>query len=428
MTYDIGTMASTTAGASDTSTGSVQGTSPKPGASPAPRSRKRQLGILAGVAIVVVGGLVWTGVLGSAPPDGLITLSGRIEGDDAAVAARTGGRILEVTVREGDHVNAGDTIAKLADDQLRARVEQARAALAQSEARAAATQRQVAVLQEQLRQAMLQTDQSRLDAAARVSEAEADLATAEAQLARERAALQIADFDKEAYTRLAESGAVSRRQGHQAVSTAEQQAAAVSAAGRRVQAATAGVATARAGLSNPSIREAQAETIRRQIAQQEAEVTRAQAEVEQVRAQLAEAESNRDDLTVVAPFAGTVVMRTAEPGEVVMPGTPIVTLVDLDTVYLRGFIPEGRIGEVAVGQPARVYLDSNPDEPVEAVVSRIDPEAAFTPENTYFRDDRVKQVVGVKVLLHGASGFAKPGMPADGEILVNGSWTSSRRR
>jgi HlyD family secretion protein len=53
-------------------------------------------------------------------------------------------------------------------------------------------------------------------------------------------------------------------------------------------------------------------------------------------------------------------------------------------------------------------------------VSRIDPEATFTPENTYFKDDRVTQVVGVKLQLKGATGFAKPGMPADGEILVEG--------
>jgi HlyD family secretion protein len=58
---------------------------------------------------------------------------------------------------------------------------------------------------------------------------------------------------------------------------------------------------------------------------------------------------------------------------------------------------------------------------VDAYVLRVDPEATFTPENTYFRDDRVKQVVGVKLQLTQAIGFAKPGMPADGEILVNGT-------
>ena len=132
---------------------------------------------------------------------------------------------------------------------------------------------------------------------------------------------------------------------------------------------------------------------------------------------------------MVAPFSGTVVTRTAEPGEVVTAGTPVITLIDLSRVYLRGFIPEGQIGRVRLGQPARVFLDSAPTKAIEATVMRIDPQATFTPENTYFREDRVKQVVGVKVLLKGAEGFAKPGMPADGEILVEGAeWPAHRGR
>jgi HlyD family secretion protein len=79
---------------------------------------------------------------------------------------------------------------------------------------------------------------------------------------------------------------------------------------------------------------------------------------------------------------------------VVQAGTTIVTLLDLSKVYLRGFIPEGAIGKVKVGQPAHIFLDSNSNQPLDGSVLRIDPQATFTPENTYFRDDRVKQVVG----------------------------------
>ena len=68
-----------------------------------------------------------------------------------------------------------------------------------------------------------------------------------------------------------------------------------------------------------------------------------------------------------------------------------------------------------------MYLDSDPKHPIDALISRIDPEASFTPENTYFRDERVKQVVGVKLQITNPTGAAKPGMPADGEILVEGS-------
>ncbi len=83
---------------------------------------------------------------------------------------------------------------------------------------------------------------------------------------------------------------------------------------------------------------------------------------------------------------------------------------------------------IASNQSARVYLDSNPKQPLEAVVARIDPQASFTPENTYYRDDRVKQVVGVKMQLTNSQGFAKPGMPADGEVLVEGDkWVATNR-
>jgi HlyD family secretion protein len=391
------------------------------------RSRRGIVGLAVAAVLVVAAVTVWRNVVQSSGSSPVLTLSGRIEGDDAAVGARTAGRMVEVRVQEGDKVSAGDVLAVLDDDQVRARVVQARAALAEAEARATAARNQISVLEQQLRHSGLQADQARVDAEGRVRQAEADLATAEAQLAREQAALQIAEFDKDAYTQLAKSGAVSERQGRQAVSAAEQQSAAVAAAQRGVEAARAGVATAGANLTTPEIRAAEGAAIQRQIGQQQAEIASALAQIEQARAQLSEAEANRDDLTVKAPFDGTIVTRVAEPGEVVVPGTPIVTLVDLTRVYLRGFIPEGRIGEVKVGQPARVYLDSDPDKPIEAYVSRIDPEATFTPENTYFREDRVKQVVGVKVVLKGAAVFAKPGMPADGEILVGEAWQSDKR-
>jgi HlyD family secretion protein len=201
----------------------------------------------------------------------------------------------------------------------------------------------------------------------------------------------------------------------------------VSAAKRRVAAARGALTAAQANLVNPPIRGAETASVRRQITQQQSEIAAANASAEQASAQLREAEANRRDLIVPAPFDGTVTTRSAEPGEVLTSGTPVVTMLDLTKVYLRGFIPEGEIGKVKVGQPARVYLDSAPDKPLAAYVSRIDPEATFTPENTYFRDERVKQVVGVKLQLKEGFGFAKPGMPADGEILVQGDkWPAGK--
>ena len=348
---------------------------------PKPAARRRfvfPLIVLA--ALAAVGFTVWR-VFFATPsvPEHIVILSGRIEGDDSAVSPKAGGRILEIRFREGDSVNAGDVIAVLIDEQLKAREAQGMAALRQAQAKVKSAQEQVTVLEEQRHEE-------------------------EATVQQQEASYQLALFDKEAYTRLAKTGAVSERQGRQAQSTADQQAAAVAAAKRRL-----------AG-------------IRMQIAQQQADIASAAATANQFRAQLDEARENWNDLTVKAPFTGTVATRTAEPGEVVTAGTPLVTLIDLSKVYLRGFVPEGQIGKVKVGQTAHVYLDSNPQQPIDAYVMRIDPQATFTPENTYFREDRVKQVVGLKLQLKGAVGFAKPSMPADGEILVAGDRWPERKR
>lgn len=392
--------------------------------------RPRRLALIAGIVILVIGiFIVWRVFFAQpAQPANVVALSGRVEGDDSAVAGKTSGRLLELKFREGDPVKAEDVIAVLDDTQVRAREEQARAGVSQAEARLSSTRQQIAILNEQLRQSGVEKRQSETDSEGRVRQAEADLAAAEAQLAQQQSSYQLAAFDRDAYTRLVETGAVSERQGKQAQTTADAQAASVAAAKRRVDAARGALTTAQSSLRNPDIRSLQVAMIDKQIAQQQSEIASAVADEQKAKAQLDEAEANRNDLKITAPFDGTIVTRTAEPGEMLAAGTPVVTLLDLKKVYLRGYIPEGEIGRVKLGQPARVYLDSAPDTPLDAYVLRIDPQATFTPENTYFQKDRVKQVVGVKLGLKNGFGSAKPGMPADGEILTSGdTWPKGAR-
>jgi HlyD family secretion protein len=391
--------------------------------------RRRRLVILAVLVVLALAGFAFWRLVLAPPglPPGVIAVSGRIEGDDSAVAAKTSGRIREITVREGDRLETGQVIAFLDDEQIRAREQQAMAAVRQAEARARLTQHQIAVLDEQLRQSRLGVDQARADAQGRVNEAEGKLAAAEAQLAQAEASYAQAKWDREAMARLFKRELVAEQEARRAANAEEAQAAVVAASRRQVEAARGALTAARANLVNPAIRSSQVAAVQGQILQAQADIAAAQAEAERARAQLEEARANRKDLQVMAPFTGTVATRTAEPGEVVMAGTPIITLVNLAEVYLRAFVPEGQIGRVRVGQPARVYLDSAPAKPLEAQVMRIDPQASFTPENTYFREDRVKQVVGVKLRLRSADGFAKPGMPADGEILVDGGAWPTRQ-
>jgi HlyD family secretion protein len=392
-----------------------------------PRSRKPVVPIIL-LIVGVAAFFIWRGFFATPRvPASIVVVSGRIEGDDSAIAPKTTGRILEIRFREGDVVKAGDTIAVLDDAQIRAREEQARAVLEGADARVKTARDQIAALEQERSQNQLQTEQAKVDSAGRVHQAESDVAAAESDLAQQEASLKLAQFDDDAYQKLVKTGAASERQGKQAKATVDQQSAAVAAARRRLDAAQGALTTAQANLSNPGIHEFQTATVSKQIAQQQGEIDNALASAAQARFQLEEAKENRNDLIIAAPFDGTVMTRSAEPGEVVQAGTAIVTLLDLSKVYLRGFVPEGDIGKVKIGQASRIYLDSSPDRAVGAEVQRIDPQATFTPENTYFRDDRVKQVVGVKLLLKGATGFAKPGMPADGEILVQGdAWPAGK--
>ena len=402
----------------------------KKAAEPAKPARNKLRLIIPFVLVLGVAGVaIWYFSLRQpAAPPNLIEVSGRIETDDSAVASKTSGRIREITVREGDTVKAGQVIAMLDDDQLMAREEQAQAVVTQSETRITRAREQIGVLREQLNQSSLSVDQARLDAEGRVRQAEAQVLQAEAQLAQAEATYEQTKYDLEKFTRLFRTGDIPERQLTQARTINESQAKVIQAQRRQVDSFRGALTTAKGNLANPGIRTSQAAAIRRQIAQAEEDVHAAELDADRSRAQLREAQANRQDLNVVAPFDGTVATRSAEPGEVITPGTAIITLIDPGQIYLRAFVPEGDIGRLKVGQPARVYLDSNPTQPIDAEVSRIDPEASFTPENTYFRDERVKQVVGIKLLIKNPQGFAKPGMPADGEILVEGDWPGNVRQ
>jgi HlyD family secretion protein len=346
----------------------------------------------------------------SGTPNNVIALSGRIEGDDSAVASKLPGRVIAIHVREGDVVKAGDVIATLDDAQ-------ARAAVADAQARVSMAERQVPVLQAQLRQAQLGTQQADVGASGDVSAAQSQVAAAQSQLSQAEAAYRLAAYNEKISKSLYATGDVSQLQRNRAVSESQQAQSALAAAQQRAQAAKGQLTAATANLSNAPMREQQAAAVSGQINQQTSAVSAAMANLDQARA-------NLRDLTIRAPFTGTVLTRTAEPGEVLAAGTPVVTLLNLQKVYLRGFVPEGEIGRVTLGQTARVFLDSDPSHahPIDAYVMRIDPEAMFTPENTYFQSDRVQQVFGVKLGLRGGFGYAKPGMPADGQILVGGSW------
>ncbi|OQY26729.1 MAG: hypothetical protein B6243_13815 [Anaerolineaceae bacterium 4572_5.2] len=142
----------------------------------------------------------------------------------------------------------------------------------------------------------------------------------------------------------------------------------------------------------------------------------AEAQLWQAESALALFEAQESKHTLTAPEGGLVTTRVAEPGELAMPGATLLTLADLDTVTLKVFIPETRIGRVKVGQSARVSIDSV-DAVFEGTVSYIASEAEFTPKNVQTQEERVNLVFGVEITLDNPDHILKPGMPADAEIL-----------
>lgn len=390
------------------------------------RSLRRFLPVL--LVLVGAGAAAWYFL--SRPQSNELEFSGRFEGYETDVGAKVAGRIIEVTVREGAEVKQGQLLIKLDDDEVKAQLEGAEARIRSAKQQEQNARLQLSVVESQIAEAQLRLQQSQGDTSGRVSQAEAEVATAiaqlkqaEAQAIEAEAQLQLAQAERDRYAQLLQEGAESQQLFDQketalraAQATLGSRQAAVAAAQRQVNAAQGNLTQTQTTSFNPDINTAQLARLNTQLKQAQAELNAAQAEVANAEANRKQIQAQVKDLTINSPISGVVTARSVEPGVVVTAGKTLLTLLDLNTVYMRGFIPEGEIGKVRVGQTAKVYLDSNPDQPLMARVAAIDSEASFTPENIYFKQDRVQQVFGVRLEIKTPGGLAKPGMPADAEI------------
>ena len=377
----------------------------------------------------------------SRPQTGPLELSGRIEGYETDVGAKVAGRVNFVAVREGDQVKQGQVIVRLDDDEIQAQLQGAIARVTAAQQQQRQAQLQLDVVNSQIQEAQLNLQQSQGDTQGRiyqaqsnVAAAEAQLNQAEAQLNQAKSELKLATVDRDRFAQLVRDGAVPRQQFDQAQAnfetaqaTVRSREAVVEASRKQVSAAQGGLVQAQTTSLNPDIRTAQLSGFRKQLAQAQAQLDAAQAEVKSAQAARQQISAQIAYLNVVSPIDGVVTARSVEPGTVVSSGKSLLTLINLNSVYMRGYIPEGNLGKVRVGQQARVFLDSAPDQALGAQVAAVDSQASFTPENVYFRDDRVKQVFGIRLSINNPRGFAKPGMPADAEIVTETSHREARR-
>lgn len=320
------------------------------------------LGLL--VLAAVVGGMLYFRHPGPAGPAD-IKVSGNIEITDVAVSFKIPGKVVERLVAEGDPVKAGQEVARLDDKDLSEEIAQRQAQVAQA--------------------------QSVLTELQRGSRPE-EIAQAEAVLERVQADGDRAGTEWERQKKLYD---------REVISTREYEAAKTTFDGTLAR-----------------IREAQeALTLSRKGPRQE-KIDQAKAALEQSRQALALSKTRKSYAALFAPLTGIVLSDNIEPGEYVSPGTPVLTMGDLTHLYLRAYINETDLGRVKLGQKVRITTDTFPDKAYEGIITFIASQAEFTPKNVQTQKERVKLVYRIKVDIPNPRMELKPGMPADGEILL----------
>lgn len=331
--------------------------------------RRRRIAILATVAIAAVAIIAGWLLLQNSEVDGdWLVASGTVEATESQLGFQATGRIDAIRVREGDRVESGAEVADLDRTELLARREQASAQAAAAEA----------VLQE-------------LQSGFRPEE----IAQARAALAAARGRRADAERDLERTRILWEGGAVSREAYDKAELALE-------------------LARSDYEQAEEQVRLLEAGPRKERIEAQRAQVKQAQASVRAIDAALA-------NMKIVTPFRGVVTVRHREPGEIVPPGSPVLTLMNPDDRWVRIYVREDRIGAVHVGQSATITSDTYPDRRYAGEVVFIASEAEFTPKNVQTTEERVKLVYAVKVRITGdPTHDLKPGMPADVRIRVGG--------
>jgi HlyD family secretion protein len=357
-----------------------------------------------------------------------LVVSGNIELREVNIAFKTSGRLIERNVDEGDNVKKGQILARLDRDQLLAERAREVAAL-----QAAETQVEQAETSIQWQKANLAGDleQKRGDLAAseskllelkngsrpqEIQEASAAVDAAKADWDRtredwERAQTLYKNDDISAEQR---DQYRNRWQNAQAALKQAQERAALVLAGPRseqIEAQAAQVQRARGALK---VAEANVLELRRR----EQELATRRSDIAQAKAGLALIDSQLADTIALSPADGIVLVKAADPGEVLAPGTTVVTVGDIDHPWLRGYIDEKDLGRVKLGSKAKVTTDSYPGKVYQGRVSFISAEAEFTPKQIQTQQERVKLVYRIKIDVENPGRELKSNMPADAEILA----------
>ncbi len=374
---------------------------------------------LGGMLLGAVLGYTHLGSRGAQKIKGFIRVSGNFEVTDAEVSFKIPGRVEQRFVEEGENVQAGQPIARLENKDILQEVALRKAEVAQAQA-------QLLELERGARpQEIAQAEAAVQRASAFLSELLAgsrpqEIKAAEAALSKAKAELERWRTDHERQLQLFQRGVISARE-YEAVLAAYQTAKAqVQEAEEKFRLVKEGPRAEQIAQAKAALREARERWALVMEGPRKETIEAARARLEQAKALLAASETRLDYTLVVSPIKGVVLSKNVEPGEYVAPGTPVVTVADLEHIWLRAYIDEPDLGRVKLGQKVRVRTDTYPGKIYEGKISFISSQAEFTPKNVQTEKERVKLVYRVKIDVANPQMELKPGMPGDAEILLDG--------
>lgn len=391
---------------------------------------RHRLAILA-IAAVVVLSLVYGVYVWQYWRHHLSTDDAFISAHIAPMSARVPGTVGEVLVNDNQDVKAEQVLLRLDPRDYEVAVAQARAAVASAKGDLENAVANVPLTDESTQSLVAQADAA-LGASQHGSEmARHDLDERRGQIAAKQAAVAAAeatvrsaqaDYDRskadhDRIAALVRNQLVAQQDMDHAEATFRTAEATLDAARKRLDQARGEVAQAEASLRTQQAAVAQAvrrvdesrasldnaRSQRQQVRLRQTQVEAAQGRLSQALANLQQAELNLVYCTIRAPMAGRVGRRSVEPGQVVTVGQALLTVVDLDDVWVVANYKETELTHVRPGQPATVTVDTYPGKTFKARVESIQAGsgAVFSllpPENATGNFVKVVQRVPVKLV------------------------------
>ena len=349
--------------------------------------------LLAGVLLFTIAGN-WNAWVGGEAKQ--TTDDAYLHADVTPLSTKISGVVAKVNVSDYQQVKAGDLLVEVKDDDYQAQVAQANAGVAAARAAIENNRRQ-----KQLQQAKIDRTN------AGVGQAQAEILGAQAGIDVAQADLDRAFPERQRQETLIATGSTTRQKVEQAVADEERSRA-------QLVSRQAGLAQAKAALaSNESAVEAERrglDVLNSQEAQLRADLAAKQAALEAARANLAYTR-------IVAPTDGTVGERKVRPGQMVNPGTQVISLVE-DDVWVQANYKETQLTHVAVGNSVEIKVDAFPGIVLRGKVSNVSPASGsqfslLPPDNATGNFTKVTQRIPVKITLESdgrVGGKLRPGM------------------